>query len=138
MTMTDARLRPTRRPRREGAAARRLETGRGRVVLASLIFAVAFAGLGLRLIDVAVLGGGHAPEVARRAAAKAPVQRAAILDRNGIILATTLPTYSLYADARQVPDAMAAATHLVRILPNLKYAKLLRKQRGILIVHIFF
>jgi len=130
MTMTDARLRPTRRPRREGAAARRLETGRGRVVLASLIFAVAFAGLGLRLIDVAVLGGGHAPEVARRAAAKAPVQRAAILDRNGIILATTLPTYSLYADARQVPDAMAAATHLVRILPNLKYAKLLRKLKS--------
>ena len=130
MTMTDARLRPTRRPRREGAAARQLETGRGRVVLASLIFAVAFAGLGLRLIDVAVLGGGHAPEVARRAAAKAPVQRAAILDRNGIILATTLPTYSLYADARQVPDAMAAATHLVRILPNLKYAKLLRKLKS--------
>lgn len=139
MTMTDARLpqtspggvpRPMRRPRREDAAARRLETGRGRVVLASLVFVIAFAGLGLRLVDVAVLGAGHAPEVARRAAAKLPVQRAAILDRNGIILATTLPTYSLYADARQVPNAMAAATHLVRILPNLKHAKLLHKLKS--------
>ncbi len=139
MTMTDARLRqdtagealhPTRRPRREGAAAQRLETGRGRVVLASLVFAIAFAGLGVRLIDVALLSAGHVPEVARRATAKAPVQRATILDRNGIILATTLRTYSLYADARQVPNAMAAATHLVRILPNLKHAKLLHKLKS--------
>ncbi len=139
MSVTDTRMRrpipgeaprPMRRPRREGAAARRLETGRGRVVLASVVFAIAFAGLGLRLVDVALLGAGHAPEVARRTGAKLPVQRAAIVDRNGIILATTLPTYSLYADARQVPNAMAAATHLVRILPNLKQAKLLGKLKS--------
>ncbi|MCZ6863561.1 MAG: penicillin-binding protein 2 [Alphaproteobacteria bacterium] len=139
MTMTDARLRrhtigealrPTRRPRREGAAARRLETGRGRVVLASLVFAIAFAGLGVRLIDVALLSVGNAPQVAHRASTNTHDQRAVILDRNGIILATTLRTYSLYADARQVPNAMAAATHLVRILPNLKHAKLLRKLKS--------
>ncbi len=139
MTLTDSRLRrhtagealpPIRRPRREGDAARRLETGRGRVALASLVFAIAFAGLGVRLVDVALLSASHAPEVARRAGTNTNEQRAVILDRNGIILATTLRTYSLYADARQVPNAMAAATHLVRILPNLKHAKLLRQLKS--------
>lgn len=119
-----------RRPRREGAAAQRLETGRGRIVLASLVFAIAFAGLGLRLIEVALLGDGRAPAIANNTGAKAVDRRAAILDRNGIILATTLRTYSLYADASRVPDAKAAATHLVRLLPNLKRAKLVRKLKS--------
>lgn len=139
MTTTDERLRrhtndealrPLRRPRREGAAAQRLETGRGRVALASLIFAIAFAGLSARLVDVALLSAGHTPEVARGAGTKPAKQRAAILDRNGIILATTLRTYSLYTDATQVPDAEAAAARLRGALPDLKAKDLVRKFRS--------
>lgn len=128
MSMTDRHL--SRRPRREGVAARRLETGRNRIAIASLVFAIAFVGLGVRLIDVALFSAGHAPQVARRTTTHTQDQRAVILDRNGIILATTLRTYSLYADARQVPNAMAAATHLVRILPSLKRTRLLRKLKS--------
>ncbi len=139
MTMMDARLptnaagetpRATRRPRREGAAARRLETGRGRVVMASIVFAIAFAGLGVRLVEVALFSTEHSRNVARATVTKSIKQRAAILDRNGIILATTLPTYSLYADAKLVPDAKTAAARLRRALPNLKTEEILRKLKS--------
>ncbi|MHA1538616.1 MAG: peptidoglycan D,D-transpeptidase FtsI family protein [Alphaproteobacteria bacterium] len=122
--------RALRRPRREGAASQRLEIGRGRIVVASLVFAIAFAGLGMRLIDVALLRSSHAPQTARGTGAETPKRRASIVDRNGVILATTLRTYSLYADAKLVLDADAAAARLVRALPDLKRDRLARQLKS--------
>ena len=49
----------------------------------------------------------------------APHVRATITDRNGDILAISLPTASLYADPRQIMDPASAAHHLKTVIPDL-------------------
>jgi cell division protein FtsI (penicillin-binding protein 3) len=48
-----------------------------------------------------------------------PPGRADITDRNGTILAVSLPGAQLYADPRQVPDPRDAAIQLASVLPGL-------------------
>ncbi len=114
--------------RLEGAAKQAIETGRSRLMLAGACFAVAFAAIGLRLADVAIVG----PESAGRAAADRPATaaRADIVDRNGIVLATSLPTYSLYADPARVLDAEAAARELAAALPDIDRRTALARLRA--------
>jgi cell division protein FtsI (penicillin-binding protein 3) len=47
------------------------------------------------------------------------MDRADILDRNGVLLATSLATGSLYANPKLVLDPAVAAARLVRVLPDL-------------------
>ena len=108
-----------KRPRRDETAARHLETGRSRLLVTAGLFTVAFAALGVRLIDVTLLTDNTEPKMARSATVEIPRQRAQIVDRNGVILATSLRTYSLYAHPWQVIDAKAAATKLKAALPSL-------------------
>jgi cell division protein FtsI (penicillin-binding protein 3) len=59
--------------------------------------------------------------------------RADIIDRNGVLLATSMPTLSLYADPRQVLEPVVAAKRLAETLPNLNEKKLatrLASKRG--------
>jgi cell division protein FtsI (penicillin-binding protein 3) len=118
-----------RRPRLEWFAAQRLEYGRNRLVFAAFVFAIAFAGLGVRLIDVTLFNQGFGRRLAHATGALAPNQRAEIVDRNGIILATTLPTYSLHADASAVPNRDAAAARLARAIPGLSKGDVMKQLR---------
>lgn len=52
--------------------------------------------------------------------------RADILDRNGTVVATSLPTVMLLADARKILDASEAAEKLKTALPDLDTAKLVK------------
>ena len=64
-----------------------------RIVIGAAISVVAFATIGLRLVDVTLLqGGGH-----RGVAARAVTARADLVDRNGELLARDLPVKDLYA-----------------------------------------
>jgi len=121
-----ARRLSARLPRLEGFATQRMEFGRNRLLAAAFIFTIAFAGLGVRLVDVAMFSDGVGTRVAQGIEGRASHQRAEIVDRNGIILATTLPTYSLYADASAVPNRHAAAKRLARAVPGLNRAKIAR------------
>ncbi len=108
----------------EGANKTALETGRTRLVFAGGAFLLLFLAVAVRLVDVAF----H-PEAERVARAtphpELPVKalRADITDRNGILLATDLPTVNLYADARIVRDADRIAADLEKVLPDLDLAK---------------
>ena len=91
--------------------------------MTGVVFAFAFSIIAARLIDLAVFTGSGEPAPAKLArAAEAPRIRADITDRNGILLATSLPVASLYANPRYVPDAAEAAAKLARVLPGLDQA----------------
>ncbi len=102
-----------------------LEVGRNRLLALAGVFAVVCLILAARLIEVTVLQGGE-PSPARAGAA-ATVVRADIVDRNGVILATSLETASLYANPGELIDATAAATAISAVLPELGRGELLGK-----------
>ncbi|WP_200371969.1 peptidoglycan D,D-transpeptidase FtsI family protein [Rhodovibrio salinarum] len=102
-----------------------LETGRTRLLVAGIVFAVAFSAISVRVLELAVLSGGAARDLATRADGAPPAQtRADIVDRNGHVLATTLPVASLYADPREVNDPAKVANLLAPILTESTAAEL--------------
>ncbi|MAV88575.1 MAG: penicillin-binding protein [Rhodospirillaceae bacterium] len=109
-----------------GARRLALETGRNRLLVAGALFTIAFALLAGRLIELAIFNEGiresryHKiiPNLSKR------VSRANIKDRNGILLATSLPTASLYANPRQVFNPTLAAAKLSKIFPTLDQNKI--------------
>lgn len=105
----------------ESAKKQAIETARTRLLVGGALMAAAFFVVGLRLFDLAVFSES---EDVRRAAAReiarpANMARADIVDRNGVLLATSLKTASLFADPRKITDPAAAAQRLVEILPDL-------------------
>lgn len=56
-----------------------------------------------------------------------PISRADITDRNGIVVATSLPTVNLYANPKHVRNATDIAEKLSLIFPEIPYDELLKK-----------
>jgi len=112
-----------------GRTARALDMGRGRLARAGIMIALAFLAVAGRTLEIAVLRGAEEPALAAAApaAAAVPGGRADIVDRNGVLLATSLPSASLYADPKLVLDPQRAARRLVAVLPRLDEATLARK-----------
>jgi cell division protein FtsI (penicillin-binding protein 3) len=110
----------------EGPAKQWIETSRTRLIIAGALMGLAFVVIAARLIEVSGFKAGD-----RVAHGSAPthseVSRADIVDRNGVLLATTLTTPSLYADPKQVLDARGAARKLVQVLPDLNEAEIYAK-----------
>ncbi|MDX2141884.1 MAG: penicillin-binding protein 2 [Rhodospirillaceae bacterium] len=124
-------FRPAQTPklRLDGATKRVVETGRIRLIVAAGLFGIAFAGIGARLVDLMVLENSALPGLAATTVKTAPhpVRRAEIVDRNGILIATNLPTVNLYADAVKVKEPKQAADKLTAVLPDLTYDDVLRR-----------
>jgi len=121
-------------PRREdivqldGATKRALETGRARLLVGAALFALAFAAICGRLVDVTMLEDGIDPRTAEQPGLSAPVaERADIVDRNGVVLATSLATASLFANPRQITNVDEAAKELAATIPDLSVAELKAK-----------
>ena len=121
-------------PRREeivqldGATKRALETGRARLLVGAALFALAFAAICGRLVDVTMLEDGIDPRTAEQPGLSAPVaERADIVDRNGVVLATSLATGSLFANPRQITNVDEAAKELAATIPDLSVAELKAK-----------
>jgi cell division protein FtsI (penicillin-binding protein 3) len=112
-----------------------LRVMRGRLVLFQTIAIIGFAFIGLRAADLMVLQA--LPPVASvdgdGAAQRADVapqeeyRRADIVDRNGVILATSLKTDSLYADPARLINKQYAAERLAKIFPEYTEDALLKK-----------
>lgn len=107
-------------PRLEGAHKQAVEIGRNRLIVASALFALGFMTIGLRLVEVTLLKDGVEPRfAATTSASMLKTERADIVDRNGVLLATSLATASLYANPRRILDIDEAARRLVEALPDL-------------------
>ena len=116
------------RIRLDGTRKEALETGRTRLLVTGVIFCLAFLVVAGRLVDLAVLGPSVEPRlVVAGTSAAQDFRRADVVDRNGVLLATSLPTASLYADAREVIDPRQAAAGLVKVLPDLDHEQVLAK-----------
>lgn len=110
--------------RLEGHAKQAIETGRNRLILAGCLVALAFATIGARVIELSAIGDSSEPGVASVAPdAQLTVGRADIVDRDGLLLATSLRTPSLYADPKEVLDAEEAAFRLSTVLPDVNPAE---------------
>ena len=105
----------------DGPRKRALEVSHSRVLLGASLFAVVFLVIAVRLVAVTLLPGGA--DIAAAAPVKIKtVDRADILDRNGVVLATSLTTASLYANPTQVHDPDQYAQLLNSVLPDLNIA----------------
>lgn len=121
------------RIRMESARKKALDLGRTRLLVTGVMFALAFGVLGARLVDLSQHGKDGVPKwrtIAKAQSAARVVSRGDVVDRAGHILATSLPTRSLYVDpreARGAVDAAQAADQLLSILPDLDRAQVIAR-----------
>lgn len=116
------------RVRLDGVKKGAIETGRNRLIVTGALFLIGFSVIGLRMVDLALLNRTPDARTARGVVrGELAMERADIVDRNGVLLATSLPTMSLYANPHEVIDADEAAAKLVKVLPELSHTELISK-----------
>ena len=103
----------------EAAASERLERARGRLLATGVALLLCFGAVVVRTLDVAVIGAPVATAGPGGAAAFNPAARADIVDRNGVLLASNLPTHALYVEPAKIFDRAEAVAALGRIFPDL-------------------
>lgn len=118
-----------------GARGSAVETARGRLMFMMVVFALAFTGMATRVSWLCVLQQGAEPRfetvsAGNDNAAVLAAGRGDITDRNGVLLATTLETLSLYADPKLVQDPETVARELASIFPKLDVTSLVEKLSG--------
>ena len=118
----------------QGEKSTALDLARGRLVLISAFFILTYAIVMVRAFDLSIIQGVFSDAPLKSIAQyEQPVdgpRRADIVDRNGILLATTLEMVSLYADPKMIHDKAAAADALVNIFPALSRDDLLKKMNS--------
>ncbi|MCM2344970.1 MAG: penicillin-binding protein 2 [Alphaproteobacteria bacterium] len=134
------RLRKSRL-RIDGSKRSALDMAHGRLTLIGLGFSLLYLMVGARVVDLTVLQGvlprlnGSVAERTLEPELQQMALRADIIDRNGVLLATSLETASLYADPALISDPLRVATALSQTVPGIVYGdtleKLQRKSRFI-------
>ena len=105
-----------------------IETGRNRLLVAGLLFALSFSAIAIRVVELSITNPPRDnAERSYSIPTKSPTIRADIVDRNGILLATSLPTTELYANPRRIQNIDKAARKLNTVLPELQIDELKRK-----------
>jgi cell division protein FtsI (penicillin-binding protein 3) len=101
-----------------------LEVSHTRLIVNGALFVVAFLVIAGQLVDVMELKPLEKQASPAPAITQAAPARADILDRNGVLLATTLEMPSLYANPKQIDDKNRVAAELHRIFPGLALDRL--------------
>ena len=106
-----------------GPDAGAVDHAKHRLVLVSTMFLLVFTVFVLRLVDVSLLSGSDdATEDRRRYTAASGLlhhQRADVVDRHGVLLATNVTTASVYANPRQILDVEEAVAAIRAVFPDL-------------------
>src|SRR5262245_48561175 len=114
----------------DGTAKQSIEIARHRLVIGGVLFTLAFGVVALRVVDLTLMKEAQEPRAAHVAkSGPLEMERADIVDRNGVLLATSLATASLYANPKLVLDPDDASKTLARLLPGVQEAEL-RKNLG--------
>ncbi|MFQ5625995.1 MAG: penicillin-binding protein 2, partial [Methyloligellaceae bacterium] len=112
--------------KRDTAHKRRTQARAG---LMSLIFALAFSVIGVRLVDIG-FAPGDAGASGKWNKQSTAVSRPDIVDRKGRILATDIQTGSLFADPSRIVDTDTTVEQLSAVLPNVKPRSLRKRLTG--------
>jgi len=104
-----------------------LEMARTRLLVISCAFILVFLIIIGRLVDVSLFRKSNECSLADASGCQGTRFRADIVDRNGELLATSLRTSSLYANARVVLDAKEATDKLSHVLPELNHKETLQR-----------
>lgn len=108
-----------------------LDVARTRIIITGALFSLGFLIVGCRLVTITCFHNGHESLYAEaEAQGGAPTGRADLVDRNGVVLATSITTSSLYANPRVVLNPEEAAAKLVKVLPYLKKPDVLEKLKS--------
>lgn len=125
----------------ESSAHQAQEQGRLRLLCVAVFFGLCFTMLAVRMIEVSMIGGGELPfkrlvsephllfDAQEEHGAVVPVKeehlpRRDIVDRNGVLLATTVDSASLAANPSLIRNPKEVAKKLSAILPDTDYDKL--------------
>ncbi len=100
-----------------------LERARTRLIFFALLLVLVFAVIAGR-VALLTLTPVEEDNAAQTPHQPAGMGRADITDRNGVLLATSLPTQSACANTRHIDDADGLARDIQKILPELNAAKL--------------
>lgn len=105
-----------------------LDRARSRLIVSAVLFILGFIVIAFRLIDIMYLrGNGEAYLEDHLGSATLHLGRADVIDRNGELLATSISTSSLYANAQAILDPQDAARKLVKVMPGLKQQEVLKR-----------
>ncbi|MCX8230473.1 MAG: penicillin-binding protein 2 [Alphaproteobacteria bacterium] len=111
----------TQRIELESTKKQAIEKARTRLLIGGSLMAAAFIVVGVRLFDIVVLNEHDNLRHASSRDIVRPVamSRADITDRNGVLLATSLRTASLFANTKKVINPATASARIVEVLPGL-------------------
>lgn len=105
-----------------------LARARARLAVMLACFSLVFIIVSFRIGTLTLHTETQEPQMLQALSGNLPVTaRADIVDRNGTILATSLPTMMLMADTRKILDAREAAEKIASVLPDLEADKLARE-----------
>lgn len=110
-----------------------LEEGKNRLMFAMLLFCAAFAVVGGKLCTVSLCGFSEEPRRERQTPTRAldiKMERADITDRNGVVLATSLPSADLYVNTEKLKNPETLAAAVAETLPDVKYKTLLKNLKS--------
>jgi cell division protein FtsI (penicillin-binding protein 3) len=108
----------------DSPAQQSLEVSHTRLVITAVLFCLAFLVVGARLIEVAGFKAGE-PRLARgHGVGRIETARADIVDRHGVLLASTLDASSLFANPRLIKDPDRVAQLLAGVLPEVSESEI--------------
>ena len=83
------------------SASRPVKTAKQRVIVAIIVFFIMYSIIIVRLADIMIFNQSNANQDINMSVPSV-ISRADIIDRNGIVVATSLPTVSLYACPHEI------------------------------------
>jgi cell division protein FtsI (penicillin-binding protein 3) len=104
-----------------------VEVAHTRLIVGASLFVLAFGAVGVRLVDVTLFPDANRQSAGRNIRPTVDLGRADIADRNGILLATSVATASVFANPKEIADAAETARRLVGVLPDLNYDQVLER-----------
>ncbi len=130
--------RPRKIVRKESTGRRIIEQGRIRLLCVGLFFTLSFGSIAARMVEVAVIrnpdalritvadADTNASEEVEMASTEKSLSRGDVVDRNGVLLATSLMTASVFVNPKEIKNLEEAATKLSEALKQDK-TQLLKK-----------